>query len=52
MEWTVTGYLIGFSLGQFLWGPLGDRNGRCLPVAIGLVLFVEVIRAICRPDEL
>jgi MFS transporter, DHA1 family, multidrug resistance protein len=21
MEWTVSGYLIGFSLGQLLWGP-------------------------------
>ncbi len=40
MEWTVSGYLIGFSLGQLLWGPIGDRLGRRLPVAIGLVLFV------------
>ncbi len=40
MEWTVSGYLIGFSLGQLLWGPIGDRLGRRLPVAVGLVLFV------------
>jgi DHA1 family bicyclomycin/chloramphenicol resistance-like MFS transporter len=40
MEWTVSGYLIGFSLGQLLWGPIGDRFGRRLPVAIGLVLFI------------
>ncbi|QJU57377.1 multidrug effflux MFS transporter [Sphingomonas sp. AP4-R1] len=40
VEWTVSGYLIGFSLGQLLWGPIGDRFGRRLPVAIGLVLFV------------
>lgn len=40
MEWTISGYLIGFSLGQLLWGPLGDRLGRRLPVAIGLVLFI------------
>src|SRR5436190_4760349 len=40
VEWTVSGYLIGFSIGQLLWGPLGDRFGRRLPVAIGLVLFV------------
>ncbi|MBB4000856.1 multidrug effflux MFS transporter [Aureimonas pseudogalii] len=40
MELTISGYLIGFSLGQLLRGPLGDRYGRRLPVAIGLVLFV------------
>ena len=40
VERTVSGYLIGFSLGQLLWGPIGDRHGRRLPVAIGLVLFV------------
>jgi MFS transporter, DHA1 family, multidrug resistance protein len=39
-EWTISGYLIGFSLGQLFWGPIGDRHGRRLPVAIGLVLFV------------
>ena len=39
LEWTVSGYLIGFSLGQLLWGPIGDRYGRRLPVAIGLILF-------------
>src|SRR4051812_49820354 len=40
VELTVSGYLIGFSLGQLLWGPIGDRYGRRGPVAIGLVLFV------------
>ncbi|MFJ3054445.1 multidrug effflux MFS transporter [Herbaspirillum sp. NPDC087042] len=40
MEWTISGYLIGFSLGQLLWGPLGDRYGRRLPIAAGLVLFI------------
>lgn len=38
-EWTISGYLVGFSLGQLAWGPIGDRFGRRLPVAIGLVLF-------------
>ena len=37
---TVSGYLIGFSLGQLFWGPIGDRYGRRIPVAIGLVLFI------------
>lgn len=40
MEFTITGYLIGFSLGQLFWGPIGDRFGRRIPVAIGIVLFV------------
>lgn len=40
VEWTVSGYLVGFSLGQLLWGPISDRHGRRLPVALGLVLFI------------
>ena len=40
LEWTVSSYLIGFSLGQLLWGPVGDRYGRRGPVAMGLALFV------------
>lgn len=40
MEWTVSAYLIGFSLGQLFWGPIGDRYGRRRPVAVGLVLFM------------
>src|SRR4051812_9087258 len=40
VEWTVSGYLIGFSVGQLLWGPIGDRFGRRLPVGSGLILFV------------
>lgn len=40
MEFTISGYLIGFSLGQLLWGPISDRHGRRLPIAIGLVMFI------------
>ena len=40
VEFTISGYLIGFSLSQLLWGPLGDRYGRRKPIAVGLVLFV------------
>ncbi|CAN5225862.1 Bcr/CflA family multidrug efflux MFS transporter [soil metagenome] len=36
---TLSTFLIGFSLGQLLWGPISDRVGRRLPIAIGLVLF-------------
>jgi DHA1 family bicyclomycin/chloramphenicol resistance-like MFS transporter len=40
VELTISGYLIGFSLGQLVWGPIGDRYGRRLPIGIGLVLFI------------
>jgi DHA1 family bicyclomycin/chloramphenicol resistance-like MFS transporter len=40
IDLTISGYLVGFSLGQLLWGPLGDRYGRRLPIALGLLLFV------------
>lgn len=40
IELTVSGYLVGFSLGQLLWGPISDRYGRRLPVALGMVLFI------------
>ncbi|KAA0890546.1 Bcr/CflA family efflux MFS transporter [Oryzomonas rubra] len=40
VDLTISAYLIGFSLGQLLWGPISDRYGRRSSVAIGLVLFV------------
>ncbi|WP_423823334.1 multidrug effflux MFS transporter [Salinisphaera sp. SPP-AMP-43] len=40
IELTVSGYLIGFSLTQLIWGPVSDRFGRRVPVAIGLLLFI------------
>jgi len=40
VELTFSAFLIGFSLGQLLWGPISDRVGRRLPVAIGLILFI------------
>lgn len=39
VEFTIGAYLIGFSLGQLLLGPIGDRYGRRGPMAIGLALF-------------
>jgi DHA1 family bicyclomycin/chloramphenicol resistance-like MFS transporter len=40
IELTISSYLIGFSLGQLLWGPISDRYGRRRPIAAGLVLFI------------
>lgn len=40
VELTISSFLIGFSLGQLLWGPISDRIGRRLPIAAGLVLFI------------
>ncbi|HMN55816.1 MAG TPA: multidrug effflux MFS transporter [Ottowia sp.] len=40
LEFSITGYLIGFSLGQLFWGPVSDKFGRRPPVATGLVLFI------------
>jgi len=40
LEWTISGYLVGFSLGQLFWGPISDRYGRRLAIGSGLVLFI------------
>lgn len=40
IELTISSYLIGFSLGQLFWGPIGDRFGRRIPIALGIALFV------------
>lgn len=40
IQMTLSGFLVGFSLGQLLWGPIGDRYGRRIPIAVGVVLFV------------
>ncbi|MGO4331092.1 Bcr/CflA family multidrug efflux MFS transporter [Cupriavidus sp. 2TAF22] len=39
LQLTFSAFLIGFSIGQLIWGPVGDRHGRRLPIALGLVLF-------------
>ena len=40
LQWTISGYLAGFALGQLFWGPLSDRYGRRGPVALGVLVFV------------
>lgn len=40
LEFTISGYLLGFSIGQLFWGPFSDQRGRRLPLAMGLVMFI------------
>ena len=40
IEWTISGFLIGFSISQLFWGPVADRYGRKRPIAMGLLLFI------------
>lgn len=40
VELTITGFLIGFSFAQLIWGPISDRIGRRIPLFIGMILFV------------
>jgi DHA1 family bicyclomycin/chloramphenicol resistance-like MFS transporter len=40
MEYTISGYLVGFSLGQLFWGPMADHYGRRAPLTVGLLMFV------------
>jgi DHA1 family bicyclomycin/chloramphenicol resistance-like MFS transporter len=40
MEWTISVYLMGFSVVQLFWGPISDRYGRRIPICVGLTLFV------------
>lgn len=40
IELTITGFLIGFSIAQILWGPVSDRFGRKKPLIVGIILFL------------
>ncbi|EOC0209098.1 multidrug effflux MFS transporter [Cronobacter dublinensis] len=39
-ELTITGFLVGFTLAQLVWGPVSDHLGRKIPLFIGMVLFI------------
>jgi len=40
VEYTLTSYFIGFSLGQLILGPILDRYGRKRPLMMGLVVYI------------
>lgn len=40
IELTITGFLLGFTLAQLIWGPVSDRIGRKAPLFIGMALFI------------
>lgn len=37
---TITGFLIGFAIAQLVWGPISDRIGRPILLALGALLFL------------
>lgn len=39
-ELTITGFLLGFSFAQLIWGPISDSIGRKKPLLLGLILFI------------
>lgn len=40
IQQTLSVFLVGFALAQLIWGPIGDRFGRRMPVVAGIVLFL------------
>ena len=40
VQFSLTSYLVGISVGQLLYGPLLDKYGRKTPLYIGLLVFV------------
>jgi DHA1 family bicyclomycin/chloramphenicol resistance-like MFS transporter len=40
VQWTLSGFLIGFAAGQILWGRAADRFGRRPVLLLGLCLYV------------
>ena len=39
VQLTIAGYLIGFAVGQVIWGPISDRRGRRPVLIVALALY-------------
>lgn len=39
IELTITSFLIGFAIGQLVWGAISDIVGRRIPLILGMLLF-------------
>ena len=51
VNWSLTAYFLGISVGQFIYGPLLDRYGRKKPLLIGFGIFtVAAIGCALAPD--
>jgi MFS transporter, DHA1 family, multidrug resistance protein len=46
VQWTITVFLIGFSVGQLFYGPISDRLGR-RPILFGGMFIFLVANAAC-----
>ena len=44
-QFTITGYLMGFAVGQIIYGPLSDKYGRRPVVLFGLALYIAATLA-------
>jgi MFS transporter, DHA1 family, multidrug resistance protein len=40
VQWSLSLFFAGFSVGQLLWGPVSDRLGRRRPIVVGFVVYV------------
>src|SRR3954469_17507436 len=40
VQHTLSAYLLGLAIGQLAFGPIADRYGRKVPLALGLGLFM------------
>ncbi|MFO1352133.1 MAG: Bcr/CflA family multidrug efflux MFS transporter [Gammaproteobacteria bacterium] len=40
VQYTLSAFLVGFALGQLIYGPLSDRTGRRRPLLFGVALYV------------